>query len=176
MVLLAESMSQSNDTEKSSDSPPPRVHGLTKAFASGLYSGFSPVASGTVGSAIGLAVYWIPGVENPVVLSVLTVLTFALAVPAATAMEAAYGHDPGEVTIDEVVGMWISLMLLPKSLLISVLAFFLFRIFDIVKPYPARLFDRRHGGLGIMLDDVVAALYTNLLLHGAVALKLISSS
>jgi phosphatidylglycerophosphatase A len=88
-------------------------------------------------------------------------------------MEKVYGHDPGEVTIDEVLGMWISLMLLPKTIAVSGAAFFIFRILDIVKPYPARRFDSLHGGKGIMLDDVVSALYTNLLLQAAVALHIL---
>ena len=80
-------------------------------------------------------------------------------------METRYGHDPAQVTIDEMLGMWMSLLMHPKTLGIGLAAFFLFRFMDIVKPFPARRFDRATGGLGIMLDDVVAAVYTNLILH-----------
>jgi phosphatidylglycerophosphatase A len=146
---------------------------LTKAFASGLFSGFSPVASGTVGSAVGLAFYSIPGFENPTILLPLSLLVLALGIRASDAMEKVYGHDPGEVTIDEVLGMWISLLFLPKTILVAALAFFIFRILDIVKPFPARRFDNLHGGYGIMLDDVVSAIYTNLLLQLALALQII---
>jgi len=152
---------------------PPAVGFLTKAFASGLFSGFSPVASGTVGSAVGLAVYSIPGVESPTVLLPLSLLVLALGIRASSAMEKVYGHDPGEVTIDEVLGMWISLLFLPKTILVAALAFFIFRVLDIVKPFPARRFDNIRGGSGIMFDDVVSAIYTNLLLQLALALQII---
>ena len=151
----------------------PPVGFLTKAFASGLFSGFSPVASGTVGSAVGLAFYSIPGFENPTILLPLSLLVLALGIRASNAMEKVYGHDPGEVTIDEVLGMWISLLFLPKTILVAALAFFIFRILDIVKPFPARRFDNLRGGSGIMLDDVVSAVYTNLLLQLALALQII---
>jgi len=88
-------------------------------------------------------------------------------------MEKVYGHDPGEVTIDEVLGMWISLLFLPKTILVAALAFFIFRVLDIVKPFPARRFDNIRGGSGIMFDDVVSAIYTNLLLQLALALQII---
>lgn len=136
-----------------------------KLFASGLYSGFSPVATGTVGSAVGLLLYFIPGFEHPYVIMPACFLVLLLGIKAADRMEKVYGHDPAEVTIDEVLGMWISLLFLPKTLLVAVVAFFLFRILDIIKPFPAKKFDAQHGGFGIMFDDVVAATYTNLLVQ-----------
>jgi phosphatidylglycerophosphatase A len=142
-------------------------------FASGLFSGYSPVASGTVGSAVGLAVYAIPGFENLFVILPVSILVYLLGVRTSASMERVYGEDPGEVTIDEVLGMWISLILLPKSLLLAGVAFVLFRIFDIVKPYPARHFDSMPGGHGIMLDDVICGIYTNLVMHIAVALEVL---
>jgi phosphatidylglycerophosphatase A len=172
MVPPIESPNPTNETPAPETSPP-TVGFLQKAFASGLFSGYSPIASGTVGSAVGLAIYWIPGFEQPLIMSIACLLVFAFGIRAASAMEKVYGHDPGEVTIDEVLGMWISLFLLPKTILVSVAGFFLFRVLDIFKPYPARRFDALHGGGGIMLDDVVSALYTNLLLQGAVALGIL---
>ena len=80
-------------------------------------------------------------------------------------MEKAHGHDPSVVTIDEFVGMWLSVLFLPSTYLTFILAFFLFRILDIIKPWPARVFDRMNGGWGIMLDDVVAGIYTNIILQ-----------
>jgi phosphatidylglycerophosphatase A len=173
MDLPTESPNPSSGSTSSPSEPRMQVGFLTKAFASGLFSGYSPVASGTVGSAVGLAFYYIPGFENPSLLLPLCLLVLILGIWASTAMERVYGHDPSEVTIDEVLGMWISLLFLPKKILIAVVAFFVFRILDIVKPYPARRFDNLKGGSGIMLDDVVSAIYTNLLLQLAVALKII---
>jgi phosphatidylglycerophosphatase A len=151
----------------------PKVGFVTKAFASGLFSGFSPVASGTVGSAVGLAFYCIPGFEQWFVLLPASLIVLVLGIKASDEMEKVYGQDPGEVTIDEVVGMWVSLLFLPKTILVGALAFFIFRILDIVKPFPARRFDNHRGGAGVMLDDVVSAIYTNLLLQLAIALKII---
>ena len=146
---------------------------FTRAFASGLFSGYSPVASGTVGSAVGLAFYFIPGFEQVYVILPLCVLVYFMGVRTAESMEKVYGQDPSEVTIDEVLGMWVSLLFLPKKFLIAMIAFLVFRILDIVKPYPARRFDNTPGGSGVMLDDVISGIYTNLLIQLAIALKII---
>jgi phosphatidylglycerophosphatase A len=141
MTLPTTPPNPNNASPDAADAGRPTVGFFTKAFASGLFSGYSPVASGTVGSAVGLAFYFIPGFEQAYVILPLCVLVYFLGVRTADEMEKVYGQDPGEVTIDEVLGMWVSLLFLPKQLLIAVIAFFLFRIFDIVKPYPARHFD-----------------------------------
>lgn len=138
---------------------------LVKAFASGLFSGYSPVASGTVGSVVGLAIYFIPGFEQPYYIMPACVLIFLAGIKASEIMEAYYGHDPAEVTIDEVLGMWFTLFLLPKSIVVAITGFFIFRILDIVKPFPARKFDEAKGGFGIMMDDVICAFYSNLILQ-----------
>lgn len=153
--------------------PEPRKPSAAWVFVgSGCYTGFSPIASGTAGSALGLLVYLlIPGFADPYVIMPVTVGLFLLGVEAAERLEAYYGHDPSQVTIDEVVGMWVSLFLLPSSVFLAVLGFFLFRLFDIIKPFPARMFDRSRGGFGIMMDDVVAAVYTNIALHIVAAVQ-----
>jgi phosphatidylglycerophosphatase A len=139
----------------------------TKIFASALFSGYSPVASGTIGSAVALAIYCIPGFESHVIFGIITLIVFILGIPASDAMEQWYGHDPAEVTIDEVVGMWISLFFLPKTILIALTAFVLFRFLDIIKPPLSRRFDMMHGGVGIMMDDVIAGVYANIILQFA---------
>lgn len=145
-----------------------------KLFGSGLFSGFSPIASGTVGSAVGLLFYFIPGFEHPYVIIPVSFLTYILGIKAADIMERRYGHDPAEVTIDEVLGMWITMIFVPKSLGAGIAGFFLFRITDIVKPWPARVFDKTTGGFGIMTDDVIAALYSSAALHILFRLGLLS--
>ena len=150
-------------------SVPPEPSFLVKAFASGLFSGYSPIASGTVGSAVGLAFYFIPGFEHPYVIMPTCVIVLLAGIKAAEAMEVFYGHDPAEVTIDEVLGMWMSLFLLPKTVLVAGAAFILFRFFDVIKPFPAKRLDRLKGGPAIMFDDVVAALYSNIILHALLA-------
>ena len=173
MALPPVSPSPNSNTPEQTAAQSPKVGFVTKAFASGLFSGFSPIASGTVGSAVGLTFYCIPGFEHWYVLLPASLVVLALGIRASDAMEKVYGQDPSEVTIDEVVGMWVSLLFLPKSILVGTLAFFIFRILDIVKPYPARRFDNLHGGAGVMLDDVVSAIYTNLLLQLAIVIKII---
>jgi phosphatidylglycerophosphatase A len=138
------------------------IHPVVRIFATGLYTGYSPIASGTAGSLLACAVYCIPGFERPVVLAGICVVTFFLGVLASARMERALGEDPSVVVIDEVVGMWISLFLLPKTIAALVLAFLLFRLFDILKPPPARQSERYRNGWGIMTDDVIAGVYANL--------------
>ena len=160
-----------NDPTENLDPPSsPTVSPLIKIFASALYSGYVPVASGTAGSLVGLIIYFIPGFENTFVLLPACVIVFLLGSIAAGKMEIIFGHDPSAVTIDEVLGMWVSLLFLPKSILPAGGAFIIFRLFDIVKPWPARVFDRKHGGWNIMMDDVVAGIYTNLVIQLAVRL------
>lgn len=152
--------------------PSARVPWPAAFLGSGFLTGYIPLASGTMGSLAGLALYLIPGFEHPFVIMPACALALILGAKAAGLMERRYGHDPAEVTIDEILGMWISLFLVPKSLSAAVVAFFLFRVFDIVKPWPARKFDSLTGGMGIMMDDVVAGLYTNLAVHLIVRLNL----
>ena len=137
----------------------------TKLFASALYSGYSPIASGHCRQRGRACFLHHSGFESLVVIGTSIFIVFIFGISAATAMELRYGHDPAEVTIDEVLGMWISLALLPKNIFIIVSAFFLFRLFDIIKPFPARKFDAMHGGFGIMMDDVIAGIYTNIILR-----------
>ena len=145
-----------------------RTNLFVRIFASAGYAGYFPIASGTAGSAVALALYWvIPGMEIWWVLLSASMLALLAGIPASTAMERQYGEDPSEVVIDEVVGMWISLLFVPKVWYLALIAFFVFRIFDIIKPPPARQFDRMHGGFGIMMDDVAAGVYANLVVQAA---------
>lgn len=148
-----------------------RVSWPVRLFGTGLFTGFSPIASGTLGSLLGLAIYLIPGFEHPYVIMPSCALALVLGAKAAGSLERRYGHDPAEVTIDEILGMWVSLFLVPKSISAAVAAFIVFRVLDIVKPWPARKFDSLRGGMGIMMDDVVAGIYTNLLVHLLVRLE-----
>jgi phosphatidylglycerophosphatase A len=96
----------------------------------------------------------------------MIVAVFAIGVWAASGTEVALGRkDPGVVVIDEVLGMLITLALLPLSITGIVLGFLLFRVFDVIKPYPAAQLEHLHGGLGIMADDAVAGLYSYLVLR-----------
>ncbi len=154
-----------NRSNTGATASPSSLSPLTKIFGSALYSGFSPVASGTAGSFVGLLIYFLPSFEKIYIILPLSCFILVLGAFAAEKMEAVYGSDPRQVTIDELLGMWVSLIFLQKTIPIAALAFVIFRILDIVKPWPASLFDKRNGGWNIMLDDVVAGIYTNLLLQ-----------
>lgn len=152
--------------------PSHHVPWYVNLFASGFLTGFFPVATGTAGSLLAVGIYMIPGFEHPFVIMPACAVVLLFGSNAAAVMERRYGHDPAEVTIDEVLGMWLSLVLVPKSLAAAVIAFLIFRVLDIVKPWPARKFDDVRGGMGIMMDDVVVGVYTNLIVHGIVRLNL----
>ena len=134
------------------------------------YCGYFPVAPGTVGSAAGLVFYlavWWSG--SAVVEAGLIGVLFALGVWAGTTAERYFGGiDPGPIVLDEVVGMLITLAFIPVGMPGAIAGFFLFRLFDILKPFPARRLERLHGGLGVMADDAMAAVYANVALRFAI--------
>jgi phosphatidylglycerophosphatase A len=134
------------------------------------YCGYFPLAPGTVGSAAGLVFYllvWWTG--SPLVEIALIVGLFALGVWAGTTSERYFGGiDPGPVVIDEVVGMLITLAFIPVGWSGALAGFVLFRVFDVIKPYPANRLEALHGGLGVMADDAMAAVYANLSLRGLI--------
>jgi phosphatidylglycerophosphatase A len=141
-------------------------------IATGLGSGYFPVAPGTAGSAVGLTLVialrqaalgplrWAIG------LAAFSGLLFVLGVWSAGKAEKVFGRvDPRQVVIDEVVGQIITFLATPRVTWRGFIAgFILFRAFDIVKPFPARRAERFPGGWGIMLDDVVAGVYSLLAL------------
>ena len=151
------------------DLPPPRsgvVSTLATLLATGFGAGYSPIAPGTAGSALGLALFW-PMARLPLV-PLLGVVALVLVVGVAAGGHVAHRvgrKDPGLVVIDEVVGVWVTLLWLPFSPATAALGFLAFRAMDIVKPYPARQLEGLPGGVGIMADDVMAGIYANLLLR-----------
>lgn len=136
------------------------------------YTGYFPVAPGTVGSAAGLVVYLLVWwAQSPFVEVGLIAGLFAAGVWAGTTAERYFGGiDPGPIVIDEVVGMLITLAFIPVGPSGAIAGFFLFRLFDVIKPFPARRLESLHGGLGVMADDAMAAIYANLALRGVMAL------
>ncbi len=135
---------------------------LDQLIATGFGAGLSPLAPGTIGTLVGLVVYFIPGFEAPYVIIPAILLFFVWGVFAAGKMEQRFGHDPSRVVIDEVVAMWVSMVFIPKTLFLAAIAFLTFRMLDIFKPYPANYFDKKNGGLWIMMDDLVCGIYTNI--------------
>jgi phosphatidylglycerophosphatase A len=131
------------------------------------YVGFFPIAPGTAGSAAALPLYALLRWIGSPVLDVATIVAlFAVGIWAGSAAEGHYGRtDPGYVVLDEVIGMLLTLLFIPVTWVGALAGFFLFRVFDIVKPFPARQCESLHGGLGIMADDAVAGIYGNLALR-----------
>ena len=135
-------------------------------IASGFGSGYSPVAPGTAGSLVGLALY-VPLAWAPAAVAVgATLLVTGLGIWAGDRTARRLGaKDPGLVVVDEIAGMWVTLSFLPFTPVSAALAFFAFRAMDVFKPWPARSFERLPGGLGIMADDLMAGVYANLLVR-----------
>lgn len=133
------------------------------------YIGFFPIAPGTVGSVAGVAVYVaarhsaVPYIEMILILA-LAVAGVALTRPCEQDLRCV---DPGPIVIDEVMGMLLTLFMIPVGWAGILLGFLLFRALDVAKPFPARQLERLHGGFGVMADDAMAAVYANLLLRGA---------
>ena len=127
------------------------------------YLGYVPVAPGTFGSAAGLVVFAaVRWSGSPALELAVIILLFAVGVWSANAAERHFGGiDPAPVILDEVVGMLITLAFLPVNITGAVVGFLLFRLFDVVKPWPANRLEAVHGGLGVMADDAMAGVYGN---------------
>jgi phosphatidylglycerophosphatase A len=127
------------------------------------YAGYFPVAPGTVGSAVGLLIYAaIRTIDTPLAEAATIVVLFSLGIWAGTAAERYFGGiDPRPIVLDETVGMLITLAFMPVGWIGMLAGFFLFRLFDVIKPFPAGRFEKLHGGLGVMADDAMAAVYAN---------------
>jgi len=136
------------------------------------YIGYAPVAPGTFGSAAGLVVFAaVRSSGSPAVEAAVIVILFLIGVWSATEAEHHFGGvDPAAVVMDEVVGMLITLAFIPVTWIGAVVGFLVFRVFDVFKPWPAARFERLAGGLGVMADDGMAALYGNLVMHGLIAI------
>lgn len=146
---------------------------LVKATASVFFIGYLPLIPGTFGSVAGVGLFYLlQGSGRPIYfLAVLFIIILGLLTSGR--MERLLNKkDPRCVVIDEVMGMLIALSFLPADLKIVVLAFLLFRILDTFKPYPAARLQNLHGSAGVMVDDLIAGIYTNIVLQ--VILKLVS--
>ena len=138
------------------------VHVLAFGFGTGL----SPIAPGTVGSLLGVALAWATsGLGLFAHMAIAAVLFIAGIWLCGTSARRLGVHDHGGIVWDEICGMYVTLIVAPPEIVAWILGFGLFRAFDIVKPWPIRDLDHRlGGGLGIMLDDLAAALYAACLL------------
>jgi phosphatidylglycerophosphatase A len=162
-----DSIANPQATPAAGTTPNPRsaITSLSLAFATVGGIGYAPFAPGTFGSAAGLLVWWLLG-PSALVQGVAIALIFAAGVWSGSVCERHFcTTDPGHVVIDEVVGMLITLFLVPVGWGGALGGFLLFRIADVIKPFPANRFEHLHGGLGVMADDAMAAVYANLALR-----------
>jgi phosphatidylglycerophosphatase A len=135
------------------------------------YLGYVPLAPGTFGSAAGLLVFMAVRSTGSIVVELAAIVVlFAVGVWSGTVAEHHFGGiDPAPVVLDEVVGMLITLALLPVSATGAIVGFLVFRLLDVLKPWPSAQFEKLPGGLGVMADDAMAAVYGNLVMRGVIA-------
>ncbi|MEQ9423702.1 MAG: phosphatidylglycerophosphatase A [Cyclobacteriaceae bacterium] len=154
---------------------------LYKFLATGFGSGYSPIAPGTAGAFVGILMLlgWqqitpvgYQEAHNFIPLIVVTIIFNFIGVFVTNKVEPLWGKDPSRVVIDEIVGMWIAVLFVPQTLTNLIIGFFLFRFFDIAKPLGIRKLEKIDGGWGVMLDDVLAGIYANLVLQVIVRLPL----
>ena len=137
-------------------------------LAVGLGSGMSPIMPGTMGSAMAIPLWLLFDGLQPFLYWVLIVVAFIFGCfLCQKTSDDTQTHDSGHIVWDEFVGMWITLFFIPQiSVLWIAIAFFAFRVFDMAKPWPIRWFDKRvPGGFGIMVDDVIAAIFSSLTVY-----------
>lgn len=132
-----------------------------------FYLGKSPFAPGTFGTAGGVALLiLLQGFLGNSLILLFTLLLIPVAVYISDRMIEILGEDdPGEIVIDEVCGFLVTMLFIPEGTWNLVLGFVLFRVFDILKPYPVRKLDNLRGGHGVVLDDVAAGIYANIVLQ-----------
>ncbi|MCX7677911.1 MAG: phosphatidylglycerophosphatase A [Spirochaetes bacterium] len=131
------------------------------------YVGYFPIAPGTAGTVLAMAIYFFEyrlcGYFSWIVNAIVVILFAWPAMKMGDVGEAYFGKkDPPQVVLDEVLGYWISVLFWPFNWKTALIAFVLFRMFDMIKPPPIRKLEEREGGFGIMIDDYIAGIYTNL--------------
>jgi phosphatidylglycerophosphatase A len=136
-------------------------------IATGFGVGYSPIAPGTLGTLVAIPIYYFLS-EIPSPLYEITLIGFFfLSVWISENAEKFFGKkDDQRIVIDEIMGFLITMLWVPKTVPFIIIGFFLFRFFDILKPFPIRRLEKGlKGGYGVVLDDVVAGVYANIVLH-----------
>jgi phosphatidylglycerophosphatase A len=152
-------------------------HIYHKIISTGFGSGYCPIAPGTAGAALATLIWWVLSLylssQTLFVTTLLLTLVFTvLGVWSSGVMEEEWGKDPSRVVVDEMVGVWIPLLIVGNEnthipyICYGLAAFVLFRLFDIFKPLGIRKMEALKGGWGIMFDDILAGIYSLLVLRG----------
>jgi phosphatidylglycerophosphatase A len=143
---------------------------MAEVVATAFYVGYAPIVPATFGAALGAIVYWFVMPQSVATETLVTLAVIFLAIVTSGKAEEKYGKDGRRIVIDEVAGMFVSLCFLvprgtSKSFLVFLAAFVVFRVFDILKPFPANRLQKLPGGWGVVADDVFAGIYTNVLIR-----------
>jgi phosphatidylglycerophosphatase A len=135
-------------------------------LASGFGAGYASIAPGTAGTLVAIPIYYFLSFI-PFPLYELTILTFFFFSSWIAERAQSYWQkrDDRRIVIDEMMGYFLTMLWVPRTLLFIVLGFFLFRLFDVVKPPPIRLLEKARGGYGVVLDDLLAGVYSNIVLQ-----------
>ncbi|MBI5894025.1 MAG: phosphatidylglycerophosphatase A [Deltaproteobacteria bacterium] len=136
-------------------------------FATGFYTGYAPIAPGTIGTLLGIPIGFLFSRFSIInQLLFFSISFFIFSKIAGMAEEYLGKKDAGQIVCDEAVGFVISMFLIPYTIFNIIIVFFLFRFFDILKPFPIRMIDQRlKNGYGVVLDDVLAGVYANIVFH-----------
>ena len=144
---------------------------LHKLNASVLGAGYTPFAPGTMGALVGIIILFLIKWQQPNLQYftwglLLAIIIFTLfGVWSTNEMETEWGKDPSKVVVDELIGVWVAVLWIPGETQWLILGFILFRFFDIAKPLGIRQLEKIKGGWGVMLDDVGAGIYANIVLQ-----------
>jgi len=144
-----------------------RVKKFILFWATGFGVGYSPVAPGTLGTLVAIPVYYFLSEISSPIYEITVIAFFFLSVWISENAEIFFRKkDDQRIVIDEIIGFLITMFWIPKTTRFILIGFFLFRFFDILKPFPIRLIDKRlKGGFGVVLDDVIAGVYANIILY-----------
>ena len=144
---------------------------IHKLNATVLGAGYSPFAPGTMGALVGILILFLIKWQQPDLqyftwgLLLATIIFTLLGVWSTNELESEWGKDPSKVVVDELIGVWIAVLWIPVETQWLILGFILFRFFDILKPLGIRRLESIKGGWGVMLDDVGAGIYANIVLQ-----------
>lgn len=146
------------------------VNKISELLATFFYVGYLPVAPGSIATILGGLLAYALMPNTALYLAVTVIITAAGFFVSGKAEKVIGKKDPGSIVIDEVSGVMIAFLLLPPTLPVFWIVFFLFRAFDMFKIYPGNKFEGFGGSAGIMLDDIIAGFYTNIVMHLALCL------
>lgn len=139
---------------------------IAQAIATFFYLGYSPLAPGTAGTLGAIALFYLLSHFSTLVYILFFLVFTIISIWASAEAECIFGKtDPGQVVADEVCGYLVTMFLIPPSLRNIVMGFLLFRFFDIIKPPPAGRAERLSSGFGVVIDDIIAGVYSNVILQ-----------